>query len=107
VDDVNANEKVTLMNQLSGMPSFTRVTCEAKVVQVDKIRHTSGGTKMQNATISDGEGIARNTIWESEVGMLEVNKTYKVSRIMMIREDRSKQLYFSMAKTNCSIDEIK
>lgn len=36
------NEKVSL-NQLSGMPPFTRITCEAKVFQVDEVIETANG----------------------------------------------------------------
>ena len=99
-------EEVVPLNQLSDMPPFARVTCKAKVVDVDKIIHTTDRMKMQNALITDGQACARVTIWEKETGSIQVNKTYLFSGIMMIREAKEKKFYLSTAQNNCNIVEI-
>ena len=51
-DDTNKNEKTSL-NQLSGMPPFTKVTCEVKILQVDDVTETVNGKKLQNVLVAD------------------------------------------------------
>ena len=87
------------------MPPFTKVTCQAKVLEVGKIQTTSEGAKIQNITISDGT-TARITLWENEVETLKINNVYRFIGVMIIRVDKKKKTYLSTTNTNCSIIAI-
>ena len=104
-DDNNESRKTIPLKQLSGMSPFTRITCKAKVLQADEVKITSENQKMQNIIISDGQSTARITIWDDDVGKLEIDKEYNFSGIMTIREAKRGKLYLSTAKTNCNILE--
>ena len=104
-DDTDESRKTIPLNQLSGMPPFTRITCKAKVLRADEVKNTSENQKMQNIIISDGQSTARITIWDDDVGKLETDKEYKFSGLMTIREAKNGKLYLSTAPTNCNILE--
>lgn len=93
-------------SQLLGMSPFPRVTCKAKVLQVNEVKNAADSGKMQNIDITDGQTTARIILWDNEVGKLERYKVYKFSGIMTIREAKSGKAYLSTAKTNCNIVEI-
>jgi len=101
MDDVNAT---TPLNQLSGMPPFTRVTCEAKVVRLDEPTETASGKILQNVLVADSSGMARVIIWENDINKLEINKSYQFNK-MMLREFRG-QVQLSIAKDESKMIEI-
>lgn len=102
ISEDDGGEKVIPLKGLSGIPPFTRVTCEAKVVKVENVSE-----KMQNVMITDGQTTVRVTLWEKEVGKLKIHNTYRFVNIMMIREDNRKRLYLSTAKDNCKIIDLQ
>ena len=103
-DSTGRSEKVTPLNELSSIPPFSRVTCEAKVIRIyDAIE----SKKMQNIEINDGQATARITVWEDEIGKIILNKRYIFYRIMMIRAKKQQdRVYLSTAEENCKIVEI-
>ena len=88
-DDASESEKITPLNQLSGIPPFSRVTCKAKVLRVDEVTETSNGKKLQNVLVADSTGMVRVTLWESDVNRLEAHKSYdSMNRLQLIRHNK-------------------
>ena len=55
-------EKIMLLEELSGVPPFTKPTCEAKVLRVDNAIEIANGEKLQHVWVADSSGMARITI---------------------------------------------
>lgn len=102
-DDTNKNEKTSL-NQLSGMPPFTKVTCEVKILRVDDVTETVNGKKLQNVLVADSTGMAKVTLWENDVNRLKVLKSYRLTK-MLVREFRG-QVQLSATKEDTQMVEI-
>lgn len=104
ISEDDGGEKVIPLKGLSGIPPFTRVTCEAKVVQVEEPTETANGKTLQNVMIADSSGMAKVTLWESDVHKLEADKSYRFSK-MMLREFRG-QTQLSSTKDESLMEEI-
>ena len=76
-DDV---EKTMLLEELSGVPLFTKITCEAKVLRVDDVTETANKKKLQNAWVADSSGMAKITLWENDVDKLMTNRSQRLNK---------------------------
>jgi len=86
------NSKITILSEISDVPQYCKINCEAKVFQVEDPVLISTGKKVQNVVIGDGHGVAKISLWEDDVGMLQGSKSYRFER-MFIKEYRGKMQY--------------
>lgn len=63
-----------------------------KVVDVDSVMEVSGGKKKQDVLVGDSTGVARVTVWESEIGKLKEGESYKLTG-MMVREFKGRNFF--------------
>ena len=86
------------------MSPFTKVTCQAKVLQLEEPTETATGKILQNVLIADSSGTAKLTLWEADINKLEVNKSYELGK-MVLREFRG-QIQLSCGKDESTITGI-
>ena len=58
---------------------FQKVSCIAKILNVNEPMEVSGGKKKQDMTISDSTGNIRLTVWEEHINKLEEDTSYRLS----------------------------
>lgn len=61
-----------------------------KAVDVDAVMEVSAGKKKQDVLVGDSTGVARVTVWESEIGKLEEGGSYRLTG-MIVREFKGKK----------------
>ena len=86
------------------MPPFTKVTCQAKVLQLEEPTETANGKTLQNVLVADSNGTAKVTLWETDINKLEANKSYQLSK-MILKEFRG-QIQLCCGKDESLITEI-
>ena len=96
--------KLIELKEVQGLVPFQRVSCEVKVVNVDAVMEVSGGKKKQDVLVGDSTGTVRVTVWESEIGKLEENGSYRLTG-MVVREFKGKK-FLSTSKEKSSIESI-
>ena len=99
-----ASGKMNKLEEVQGLVPFQRVSCEVKVVNVDAVMEVSGGKKKQDVLVRDCTGTARVTVWESEIGKLEEDGSYRLTG-MMVREFKWKK-FLSTSKDESGIESI-
>ena len=92
------------LSRLETLAAFQRVLVEGKVVGVDDAVEVSGGKKKQDIVVGDASGTARVTVWETEIGKMKKEQSYRLSG-MMVREFRGEK-FLSTSKENSKIEEI-
>jgi len=55
------NSKATALSELSDIPEYCKITCEAKAFEVEDPIFTS---KVQNVITGDGHGVTKISLWE-------------------------------------------
>ena len=78
-----AGGKLIKLEEVQCLVPFQRVSCEVKVVDVDSVMEVSGGKKKQDVLVGDSTGVARVTVWESEIGKLKEGESYKLTGMMV------------------------
>ena len=96
--------KKIVLSDLEDIAPFQRVTLVAKAIRGDQIEEVPGGKKKQDFVIGDGTGTARFTVWESEIGKVEVGESYSLNDIM-VREFRGRK-FLSTSKDKSGIEPI-
>ena len=71
---------------------------------VDEPTETASGKTLQNVLVGDKTGVARVTLWESDIHKLVQKRSYQFNK-MMVREFRG-QMQLSTAKDENSMPEI-
>lgn len=77
--------KVTALKDIADLDIYERVTVVGKISEVDEVVETKTGKEKQDAVIVDETGRATCTMWEDQVGKLEIGNSYKLKG-MSIRE---------------------
>ena len=85
-----ASGKLIKLEELQQLIAFQRVSCEVKAVDVDAVMEVSAGKKKQDVLVGDSTGVARVTVWESEIGKLEEGGSYRLTG-MIVREFKGKK----------------
>ena len=99
-----AGGKLIKLEEVQCLVPFQRVSCEVKVVDVDSVMEVSGGKKKQDVLVGDSTGVARVTVWESEIGKLKEGESYKLTG-MMVREFKGKK-FLSTSKYKSAFESI-
>lgn len=99
-----AGGKLIKLEEVQCLVPFQRVSCEVKVVDVDSVMEVSGGKKKQDVLVGDSTGVARVTVWESEIGKLKEGESYKLTG-MMVREFKGKK-FLSTSKDKSAFESI-
>lgn len=102
LERVTGYGRIITLKELPTLVEYLRVVCEVKVLSVDE--NTTGGIWKQDIAVSDSTGTARLTLWEPEINKMELQKSYKLSGIM-VKEYQDKK-YLSTPKEISLIEEI-
>lgn len=91
-------------DNLKKLLNFQRVTAVVKVKAVEEKCQVPDGRWKQDIKISDECGSGRLTVWQDEIGKMDVGKSYRLSDVM-VREFRG-QKFLSTLKEKSEIEEI-
>ena len=77
VEDTNRNIEVNnsvniTLDELQEQPRFKKVNVQAKVIRIDDIEHLEDGRRLQPVVIADSNRTAKLTLWENDIGMLQI-----------------------------------
>ena len=64
------------LKDLSDKPVYSKVSFQAKVINVDDPVKLSGGLSKQEVTVADSTAAARITLWQSDINTLEEFESY-------------------------------
>lgn len=90
--------------EFAHLTQFQCATVSAKAIRVEEPIEVTGGKMKQDVLVGDRSGTARLTIWESEIGKVDVGKSYRLCG-MVVREYQGTK-FLSTAKQNSEIEEI-
>lgn len=76
-----------------------------KAIRLEDIEEVPSGKKVQNVIVADSTGTVRLTVWEGEIGKIEVDKSYKLSG-MVVREFRRRK-FLSTSKEKSTIKVVQ
>lgn len=62
---------------------YKKVNVCGKVIRIDDIERLQDGRRLQPVIIADSGGTAKFTLWENEIGALEVEHSYKFTNMMV------------------------
>ena len=74
--------KITL-DQLDTLDEYDKVSVEAKVIQVSDPVTVSTGKQKQEITIADAISAATLTLWESDIGKLQLCDSYHLNKVIV------------------------
>lgn len=81
-----------------------RVSLRIKVTAMAKTQTVgTNNWKKQDVTIADATGCSRITLWQDKIGILELNKTYRLANILVTAFNKSLQL--SIPREGSDIEE--
>ena len=93
----------TYLDELEQCPEQSVLAVCIKVVRVDDLETVAGGLQKQDVFIGDATRTARVTLWERDIGKLELDKSYKLIGIIVKVFKHEKYLNFS---TNSIVQEV-
>ena len=96
--------KIIMLKELNDLVPYQVVSVEVKVVRVEEPAIVGQGMKKQDLLIGDSTGNARLALWETEVGTMEEEGSYRLGGLM-VRELR-KQKFLSTSKQSSIIEKI-
>lgn len=92
------------LSKVQNIAQFQRVTVDVKVLSVDTPVEVSGGKTKQDTVVADKTGTSRFTIWQGEIGKLEVGESYRlIGAMVKMYKDRK---FLSTAMENSSFEGI-
>ncbi len=75
--------KTIVISELQDQPPFTKITTSAKIIEIDEVVTLYDGRKVQNVGISDTTGRAKLALWEDNINLVELNKSYRFSNLVV------------------------
>ena len=99
-----AEDAVTLIEDVEKLSQYQRVTVEGKVVELDGAKEVSVELKKQDLIVAESSGSIRLTIWQQMIGQVEKDKSYRFNK-MMVRLFKGKK-FLSTSKTDSDIEPI-
>jgi len=97
--------KTVKVGSIEELPLYKRYDVNVKVVSSSEEEIVSNGLKKQDLVVGDDSGSIRLTLWESEIGKMEVGCSYKLSDVM-VREFRG-QKFLSTSKKGTTIQKVE
>ena len=92
-----------VLSEVKDIPVFQRVNVVAKALRMEEITEVPGGKRKQDVIVADSTGTIRFTVWEVEIGKIEVGKSYELSGIMVREFPGKKFLSTSKEKSNIKL----
>ena len=93
------------LDKVPDVTPFTKINCEAKVLQVNDIVKTANGKKLQTATVADKTATARIVMWEDDVDKLSLLKCYRFEKLT-VKEFRGEMQLSTSSSKIYEIDDI-
>lgn len=78
-DSVN----IITLNELQEQPRYKKVNVRGKVIRIDDTEQLQDGRRLQPVIIADSGGTAKLTLWENEIGVLEIEHSYMFTNMMV------------------------
>ncbi len=75
-------DAITLV-QLGGVQNNQRVSVSAKALRLCEKVEVKPGLYKQDVTLSDSTGTASITLWQDDIGKLEVAKSYHIQNLLI------------------------
>ena len=97
--------KVICLNEIEKLVNFQRVTCDVKVLSVERPVEVPGGKHKQDVVIADASGTVKLTVWENEIDKMEEENCYRISGVV-VREFKEKK-FLSTSKQDSFIEKIE
>ena len=106
-DIKTVGSSIIQLNQLKVFPEHERVTIKVNVVKVHEPQTLNGGKRKQEVLVADCTGKVMITLWEADIGRLELHKLYQLNRLEIRTYQGKYYLSFpSTASVDC-ISDIK
>ena len=102
-DTADTSSEITL-DKISEIQVFQRVTVAAKVLNLSEPICVASGKRKQDAVISDCTNTSRLTVWEEDIGTLQVNNSYRFEH--MVVHEFNQRRYLSKARQRSTITQI-
>ena len=103
VESTDMTKDISL-GQLKDQVQYQRVSVEVKVVEIGDTTELDDGRKVQNVVVADGTGTAEVALWQDFVGKLVLNKSYKLTNVMVKTFKENNSLF--TPKENATFSEI-
>ena len=71
------------LNDLRDMPEYTKVNVQVKVIDVKEPQVVGKSKKKQEVTIADQSDNAILTLWEEDIGSLELAQSYSITKLLV------------------------
>ena len=94
-----------MLDSLEDKCNFDKVTFSAKAIRVDDPIHIAAGKTKQDVIVADASSTARVTLWESDIGKLTQDESYKFTNLVVRTYNREK--YLSLPREGASIQKIE
>ena len=75
--------KEIVLSDLDSCSEYDKVTVRVKVTDIETPVMVSGGKRKQDLTIADATASTRLTLWESDIGLLEQDESYQLTKVMV------------------------
>jgi hypothetical protein len=101
-----SQDAIVPIDKLSETSSSKHITIEVKVVSIDEPSIIpTNGKRIQELTVADATAQVRLTIWEQEIGTMQLNQSYHLKNVT-VREFRDKK-FLSTSKYGTTINTIE
>lgn len=97
--------KTITLGDLQDQPPYQKIATSAKVIEIDEIVTLDDGRKVQNTVISDETGRAKLSLWEKSIDLVELNKCYRFSTLIVKPFNEHNTLF--TPKTGLIVDSIE
>ena len=85
------------LDKLNSLEVYTHINTTIKVTAVEE-ESTVSGKRKQKVTVADNTGQTFLTLWENNIGMLKVDKSYSLNNVQ-VKEYASKNFSLSQEMT--------
>ena len=89
---VQVKTREIAVKELPDLPDFQKVSVTIKVMQVNEKTKIKEGLYKQDVIIADVTAYCRLTLWQEDIGKMEVNKSYNLKDVMVKSYNKSKYL---------------
>ena len=97
------HEEVSL-DQLQDKTNYQRITVLVKILDQKEVMEIHPGLSKQDCIVGDSTGTTTLTLWEDNIGQIDVGMSYRLSGVI-VRSFNGKN-YLSVPKDNCEISII-
>ena len=98
-----SSDTITL-EQLPDIQNYQHVSVMIKVLRISEKQEVKAELEKQDITISDATGTARLTLWQENIGKLDVDDSYEIKDLIVNSYNGTK--YLTSPKSGCTITPL-